>query len=125
MALDFFRRRRILKNTNTLDLIPVCMKEYREEDDGTLTLIVPKFRNEKFGKWFMPKKKSLWFSIHLDELGSAVWLEIDGKRSVAEIIGRLKEKFGEKISPASERVTTFVTQLYAQRYISFTQLLNS
>ena len=122
--MNFFERRRILRQTNTLELIPVCMRKYKTGEDGTLTLIIPKFKNEKFGKWFLPRNKSPWFSIHLDELGSAVWLEINGRSTVAEIIKSLEGKFKEKMDPATERVPKFVSQLYAQRYISFKQLLD-
>jgi len=101
------------------------MREHKTGEDGTVTLIIPKFKNEKFGKWFLPRRKSSNFSIHLDDLGTGVWMEIDGKKPLSEIVKILEEKFKDKISPATERVPKFVSQLYAQRYISFKQLLET
>jgi len=101
------------------------MRKHETGEDGTLTLIIPKFKNEKFGRWFLPRNKSSCFSIHLDEIGSAVWLEIDGQKTVAGIIEKTEDRFKEKTDPVTERVTKFVSQLYAQRYISFKQLLDA
>ena len=121
MPLNFFQRRRILKNQNYLELIPVVKVEY-ELSDNKINLKIPKFKNEGFAQWFIPKRKSLYFYIHLDELGSATWLEIDGKQNVKQICEKLTNKSGDKVSSVVERVTKFLTKLYEQRYISFTLL---
>ena len=75
-------------------------------------------------QWLIPGGKSDSFRIHLDELGSATWLAIDGKNSVAEICLILDEQFGEKIHPVETRVTKFLTLLYDQRYITFKELIS-
>jgi len=122
MKYNFFQRRKILKNQNYLDLIPIPKVLYKLSDDNMANLIIPKFKNEEFAKWFIPKRKSLHFIIHLDEIGTATWIEIDGKQNVKQICEKLKEKFNEKVNPVEERVTKFLTKLYDQRYISFTIL---
>ena len=51
--------------------------------------------------------------IHLDELGSFVWLQIDGVRTVGEIAPAFEERFGERVHPTSERLCQFVSTLVA------------
>ncbi|MFO8023321.1 MAG: PqqD family protein [Perlabentimonas sp.] len=120
----FFKRRRILKNTSALDLIPVRLYEHKINDDGTVTILVPKFKNEKFARFFIPASKSIYISINLDELGSATWLAMDGSKTTDTICKELSEKFGDKIHPAQERVIKFLSGLYHNKQITFRQLLD-
>lgn len=124
--MNFFERRRILKKANFLDLIPVRLQEHKEEEDGKVTVIVPKFKNDRFRNWFVPKRRSTHFRIHLDPNGSEVWKKIDGKRSVAQISEELHAGLndGDELSSVQTRVTKFMSYLYDQRYVSFTVLTN-
>jgi len=122
MALSFFKRRKILKNSNYLELTPY--KLFNEEiiEDGFVNVLIPKFTNPLAVKYLTPRLKAPDIKIKLDEIGSAVWLELDGKKKVGTIAKKMDSKFGEKIKPVNERLTTFLTQLYMQKYISFKEL---
>lgn len=98
------------------------MHHHQVQENGRVTLIVPKFKNPTLRQWLIPRGKSDHFRIHLDELGSATWLSIDGNRTVEEICRYLDQEMGEKIHPVEVRVTKFLTLLYDQRYISFREL---
>ena len=111
MSLSFFARRKILKKTNALDLIPIRRCEHRAEEDGTVTILVPKFRNEKVSN-FMLGKRSRFISIHLDENGTAVWLEIDGIKDVRTICGNIKTHLGEEFPQVEHRTSKFMSRLY-------------
>jgi hypothetical protein len=67
----------------------------------------------------MPKLKYPFIKIKLDEIGSAVWNEIDGKKKVGEIADILEKKYGEKIQPIEERLSKFFTQLKLHQFIDF------
>jgi hypothetical protein len=121
VALNFFQRRKILKNLNYMDATPVRCSDFKTSDDGIVTLVVPKFQNRKFND-FMFRPSRRYFKISLDELGSAVWLSIDGQRNVAVICGKMLEIFGDEINPVEQRVTKFFTTLYEARYISFKEI---
>ncbi|HNS17229.1 MAG TPA: PqqD family protein [Bacteroidales bacterium] len=120
--MNFFQRRRILKGANYLTLTPVRIHAHEIAENGRVTLMVPKFKNQVLREYLIPRNKSDHFRIHLDELGSATWLAINGESNVAEICSKLHESLGEKISPAEQRVTRFLTLLYDQRYITFREL---
>ncbi|GIK61103.1 MAG: PqqD family protein [Ignavibacteriota bacterium] len=122
MQLTLKERKKILKNSNTLDLTP--FKLFSEEVDKELlvTVIVPKFKNELAKKFIVPKLKSADFRINLEKFGSAVWINIDGNNNVQEIINVVTEKFGNNLDQAEERITKFIFQLYEQKLISFNEI---
>lgn len=103
-------------------LRPVVRHSHQIEESGQVCVIVPKFKNKWLIIFLVPQRKSPHFRIRLDELGSAVWLKIDGKRNVEEICNLLTEELGEKIHPAEERVTKFLSLLYKQGFVTFTEL---
>jgi hypothetical protein len=116
--MNFFRRRKILKSLNFLEAIPVRVCDHKEEEDGKVSIVVPKFRNPKFNEWFLGKRPKN-FIVKLDKTGSAVWSLIDGNRMVGEICEELEK---QNIEEAVVRVTKFMTLLYEQRYITFREL---
>jgi hypothetical protein len=122
MPLSFKERKKILKNVNTLDLTPI--KLHTEEIDGEdlVTVLVPKFKNEIAKKYIAPKLKSADFKIKFDKLGSAVWMNMNGKKNVQEIIKNVSMKFGDEIQQAEERIIKFIFQLYEQKLISFNEI---
>ena len=109
------------KVINYLELTPVRNREFIEEE-GKITILIPKFKNN-FLKSLIPKKRSTNFHINFDELGSETWRKIDGEKRVDVIVGELSEMFGEKIAPAEERVTKFLSQLFQHKFIKFKELV--
>jgi hypothetical protein len=121
MELSFFERRKILKNTSMLDLTPFCKIGHELDEAGLATLLYPKFKNDKVSK-YMLGNRSPFIKMKLDEIGTASWLLVDGKKKVSEIVDILNEQFGEKIKPAHERLGKFLSQLYDNKYISFIEI---
>lgn len=122
MPLSFSERRKILKKTNYLELHPLKLHKEEVNEEKHVTILIPKFKNPFLVKYLVPKMKSPIIKLKLDELGSASWLQFDGKKSVGEIAAILTEKFGDKIQPVNERLTKFLTGLYEQKLITFTEI---
>ncbi|KAF0153287.1 MAG: hypothetical protein FD143_364 [Ignavibacteria bacterium] len=120
--MNFFKRRKILTSTSAFDLTPLKLAAHEINDDNLVTVLFPKFENKFAIKYFQPKLKSPFIKLKLDELGSAVWLAIDGKKKVGVIAKELVEVFGDKIRPVEERLPNFLTQLYEQKLITFEEL---
>lgn len=119
-----FKRRNLFKKKeviNYLELTPVREKKFIVRENGIVTVLIPKFKSPFFQK-LIPKNKSRDIKISFDELGSAVWSEIDGNKKVDDIVKILGEKLGEKIHPAEERITKFLTQLNSHKFLSFKEL---
>lgn len=122
MPLSFNDRKKILKSANTLELTPFKLYTEEEHSDDLVTIIIPKFKNKFAVKYISPRLKSNRFKIKLDKFGSAVWVNMDGDRKVETIISRLKEKFGNELPEAEDRIIKFIYQLYSQGFISFKEL---
>lgn len=123
--MNFFKRRKILRNTSFLDLTPVRVNDHEHEENGIVVLLVPKFKSTRLSRFLVPGTKSSFFKIKLDELGSNTWLAMDGNKNVRALCDKLIVDLGEKFKPHEEvekRVMRFLSQLYDQRYITFREI---
>ena len=95
------------RQVNLLDMIPEQKCEFRDRDDGTIDVLVPRFGDDRIGRILARFIKDKPISLHLDDIGTAVWRLCDGRRSVYEIGGTLKEEFGDRIEPVYDRLGLF------------------
>jgi hypothetical protein len=126
--MNLFQRRKILKKANYLDLTPVRIFDHEIREDGKVDILLPRFKNEIARRMLKPHKKSNIIPIKLDEVGSAIWLMIDGKLRVLEISEKMKTLYPDKLQPPAEtekRITQFLSLLYQQKYISFREIMES
>jgi hypothetical protein len=100
---------------NLLDLKPVRLMEHLIEGD-LVVVQIPRFRSRWMG-WLQRRLKKPCFQLHLDKIGSTVWLACDGESTVADIGNRLKERFGEEIEPLWDRLALFIRQMRAGKLI--------
>ena len=104
---------------NLFDLIPKREMEFRVEENGNVTLLVPRFQSAWMRKFFVPRRKNPNIHIALDEFGSHVWLACDGTASVARIAETLRATYGERAEPVHDRTAVFIQNLLRHRFISF------
>jgi hypothetical protein len=121
MAKSFFERRKIFKTANYLDLTPVLIFNSEESEEGLITILIPRFKG-KFMNKYIVREKARYIYLKLDELGSATWKAVDGKKNVGQICGELKETLGDKLDHAEERITKFLSILYNNRHITFKEI---
>lgn len=103
-------------------MTPVRSDQHEINNEGRVAVLVPRFRNPKIAA-FIISRKPKHFRIKLDEVGSAVWLRIDGQATVKDICIDLRAELAEKVEPAEERISNFLMHLYEQRYLNFKELL--
>lgn len=104
---------------NALELIPVKRSHVNwVKEEGLIKLKI--YRKHWYDK-IMHRlfKTPLEITVDLDEIGSCVWMLIDGERDIAEIGKLLEAELGEKVSPTYPRLTTFMKYLYNADFISF------
>jgi hypothetical protein len=121
--LGYFERRKILKQANFLDLHPIAHHGHELEEEGTVRVLIPRFKGKILSKLMQSSKRSPFIKLSLDELGSATWLLMDGNNDVRTMCRILREQKGEKIEPAQERVTRFLSQLFQQNLIIFREII--
>lgn len=120
--MSIFKKKSELRNVNFLELTPIRNYEFVTEDDGRVSVLIPRFTNRFLVNLISVRMKNPNVKVILDEFGSGVWLETDGVKKVNQICKKMDEKFGEKINPAIERVTKYYSQLYNYKIISFKEL---
>jgi len=90
--------------------------EWAVNSKGLVEIMVPKFKS-KFGKSFCKLiKKDNKFAAKMDKIGSTVWQECDGKKSVKDILDILNKKF-HKEKNIDQRLFLFLQQMNSLKYI--------
>lgn len=110
------------RNLNYLDMHPYRKYDYQFRSDDLVDVLVPRFTSKFAQKFILPRLRNPFIRANLDELGSYLWINIDGKTKVADLIQKMVERFGERVQPATERVLLFLTQLYRAGFINFCEL---
>src|SRR5512133_3423501 len=119
--MNFFERRRFLKKVNSLDLTPLRLLDHTAGEGAKVSLLLPRFQGTPWKIFLQSRVQRKFIPIKLDEFGSATWLLIDGRSTVATICQRLREQFPGVLRPGDDtedRVTKFIFLLYDQRYIT-------
>ncbi len=108
------------KKENFMDYVPCCNPIYAWDADekGIVTVHVV---NKGFYNWLAQKlfKKPRISHIKLDEYGSFVWKQMDGKRNIFEISKLVKEKFGAEAEPVLDRLVKYFQILYQNKFIGY------
>lgn len=107
------------EKTNLLDVIPFRRSHITTGLEGDCIVIAfPRFRFKWMRRWLLPKGMSPDIHVRLEEHGTAVFEQIDGQRTVREIIEKLAVHFHGEANYES-RVTTYLYQLQKDRFIGF------
>ena len=104
---------------NLLDLAPVKNIRWEKTEEELVVLLKPKFQHPFLRKHLLPRLKRPYFKVKLDAVGSFVWEQCDGKRTVQEIAQNLKERFGEEVEPLYDRIALFLQNLEKNRFIYY------
>jgi Coenzyme PQQ synthesis protein D (PqqD) len=96
---------------NLLDLVPARMAEWDEREEAVVVR-----RPRPRAPWYLLPLEWLRFGlavrrIRLDRVGSAAWRACDGRRTVGEIADLLRDRFGNAVEPAEERLGMLVRRL--------------
>ena len=84
---------------------------------GLVEIKVPKFKSN-FGKSFCKViKKDNVFSAKMDKMGTSVWQECDGKKTVKQILKKINKKF-PKEENLDQRLFFFLKQMDNLNYIT-------
>lgn len=105
---------------NYMDYVPCCNPRYTWDTDqeGIVTVHVLNqgFYNRLAQKLFGKPSVS---HIRLDGYGSFVWKQMNGMRTVYEIAGLVKDRFGEEAEPVIGRLVKYFQILYQNKLIGY------
>ncbi len=109
----------MLKNNE--DVLNIIYKisdnlEYEVDKDNIVTILVK--QDHKVQKFFRKLKFKIpeYRKITLDEYGSYVFSQIDGKKTVKDIGESLELKFGDKVHPLYERLLLYLNHIEVNCY---------
>ena len=92
------------QDINYLDLIPETNQSIRWHRDLKQRIILGKPRFSK---------------VHLDEMGTFIWPEIDGAKTVQELALLVKEHFGDKAEPLYPRIVKYFQIMESYEFVHF------
>ena len=108
------------KKENYLDFIPLANPQYDwdsgEDEIVTVHMIHRGFYASIAQKFFHTPRVS---HIRLDEYGSFLWRQMDGKRTVGQLADLMKAQFGEQAEPLYERLVKYMQILHNNHFIYF------
>lgn len=110
-------RKKKKDTSNFLDKIPAVRRGLSwETDDGQIIIIQENkgFYNRIAQKIFHTPPKS---RIHLDEMGSFIWKQIDGKQNIYEIGQHVHTHFQDSAEPLYQRLCQYFYTLEQVQYI--------
>ena len=90
-----------------------------DEEEGLVTVLVPKFTSRFARRWFVPLLAKPDLRVHLDAVGTFVWRQCDGSASLRQIAGRVAERFGGDPEARRAEVTRFVHKLVREESLAF------
>ena len=100
-----------------LALEPRRLLEWKTDSESRAVLLRPKFGSGLLGRillsWFGPSH----YRIRLDEVGTAIWVCLDGETPLVTVLSELKKKFGSRVEPAEERLRMFVDDMIRKKLI--------
>ena len=108
------------KKENYLDYVPLVnpQNSWSEDEQGVVTIhmVHRGFYDRLAQKFFHTPRVS---HIKLDEYGSFLWKELDGRRTVGQLAQRMKEQFGDKAEPLYDRLVHYMQILHNNKFILF------
>lgn len=105
---------------NFLELVPVRQGEWEETNEGGVILLVPKFHHPWLRRFLLPlltQKPCL--RVRLDDMGSHLWRQCDGHRSVRQLAEDFSDRFHEPLEPLLDRMARFFRQLEREKILIF------
>lgn len=92
--------------------------KYSTNQDGLVILKVPKFTSKIGISFCKILKKENTFNANLDNIGSEIWNLSDGKKTVDDILKKIKLKFPNEKN-IDQRLYVFLQQMKNLNYIDF------
>ncbi len=116
----FNRRPRPSKFTREQSLamkpIQLVEAELKLDEQGNGKLAVP-VRPTRVARWFIKDAKPRTKSFELDPVGVFVWNEIDGKKSVEQLIRKIASEYNLELRQAEASTTAFLKTLMTKGLI--------
>lgn len=108
------------QDINYLDLIPETNQSIRWHRDLKQRIIL-EIENKGMFNTIAQKVfgKPRFSKVHLDEIGTFIWPEIDGTKTVQDLALLVKEHFGDKAEPLYPRIVKYFQIMESYEFVHF------
>ncbi|MBI5648367.1 MAG: PqqD family protein [Ignavibacteriae bacterium] len=106
------------QDINLLTLIPTRTFGWSEDEEGVVTVDMPRFHVAWMQRLLVPRAKYPYIRVKLDRFGSHVWKQIDGVRTVLEVAELLRAEFGDAVEDHEARVAAFMRLLQRRAFVT-------
>ena len=106
------------KDNNLLDYVPLIAQQIqRSENEDTIVTVdvVNKGMFNRIAQVCFGRPKVS--HIALEEFGSFIWKQIDGKHTIYDIAMLVQEQFGEKAEPLYDRLLAYFRTLQGHGFV--------
>ena len=113
------KKKKIIVNENYLERIPLRVASIKwTKDDEKVTLEIENTGwANRIAQIFFKRPKVSY--VHLDEMGTFIWPEIDGAKTVQELALLVKEHFGDKAEPLYPRIVKYFQIMESYEFVHF------
>ncbi len=94
------------------------IRDWSKDEKGKVTLSI---ENKGKMNWIAQKlfKKPRISYVHLDDVGSFIWNQMDGQTNIEKIAYALGRQFGKKAEPLYDRLLKFCEILESYDFVSY------
>ena len=103
---------------NLLELVPKRIREFDVDENGVVTVKMPRFNYDWMMRHLVPRRRSPYVHTRLDDVGSFVWMQCDGETPVELIAERMRDRFGDAVEPVHDRLKVFLQQLSRRTWLT-------
>ncbi len=121
----FNRTAKRFSGIDFMDLVPVAkVKHELGPDEGQVTLLIPRFTGPVWGKLIQPRlgEKKRFIRLPLESRGSLLWLNMDGKAKVGDLVSVFGENFENDQQDTAERLSGYLFNMWENKFIEFSNL---
>lgn len=88
-----------------------CMVDHEVIEDDLVVVLRPRYMSGPLARWLQPRLRKPNFRVRLDAIGSFVWQQCDGVRTVSQLVVAMEQHFGKKVEPALPRLRLFLGEM--------------
>lgn len=114
------RKRKAAPEGDYLDLVPRRLVEAESAPDGTVVLLVPRYRDAVWGRLLQPRlgPRKRHLRVPLESRGAALWAAVDGRRTVRELVEAVRAAAPADREDLPRRVCLFVQAMADNGFLS-------
>lgn len=108
-----------------MELIPEPKVEHDlGPEEGAVTLLIPRFTGPVWGRLIQPRlaENKKYIRLPLESRGALIWLHMDGKTKVGDLVNLFGENFEEDQQDVAERLSGYLYSMWENKFIDFINL---